>query len=111
LKRLFLTYLLIGLSGLLPTGCGSQKKSSEDFPDGIVLLCASCQHGFTIDIGEMGKWQDEHPGEKYPCKSCRKNTTDRAHRCSNADCRQFFLKYIDINGKLGCPVCKKPVKA
>ena len=102
--------LLLGGAVWLFMRGGAQKKGTDDFPDGVVLLCSSCQHGFAISISDMGNWINQGTGTSYPCEKCKKNTSDRAHRCSNSDCRQFFLKYIDINGKLGCPICKKPVK-
>jgi DNA-directed RNA polymerase subunit RPC12/RpoP len=102
---ILLALLLIG-GGAALFSARKSAQSTEDFPDGISVLCTKCQHGFSMDMAKAAAWFEANPGKTMQCPKCGDTATVRAHRCSN--CKKYFETHIDVNGKIGCPHCRKP---
>ncbi len=77
--------IIVALGVYLAQFAGSNfggGENSADFPEGTFWRCQENGHRFNMSIAELGKWYEEHPGQKPPCPKCASRKTVRVEKGS-----------------------------
>ncbi len=82
------------------------RSSSEDAPQGYPLVCAQCDHFFTLDEDGLYTHPKSPTGEGFQCPKCGRLAARIAARCDK--CGQWAIMQEGPGGTTSCPKCPKP---
>ena len=85
-------------------------KKSEDFPDGLSLVCQNCRHAFMLSHKKFIKlYSEQQDASAFPCPNCRQRTAVRSITCD--ECGQPFATSPLMEQGAICPDCKSKNEA
>ena len=79
------------------------RSSAEDAPDGYPLVCAHCDHFFTLDEDGLYTHPKSPQGEGFKCPKCSRFGARIAAKCD--ECKQWRIMQEGPGGTASCPKC------